>query len=210
MSAQAQATALRELAAPLLARHGADLEDVLIRKAGSRRLVRLIVDHEGGLDLDLVAQISREVSRALDDSTVMGSAAYVLEVSSPGVDRPLTTERHWARALGRLVRVERHDGRSLTARVLSAGEQAAVLDSEGRPVEVAYAEVRRAVVQVELRRIEDTPLDDASDAQEDESDGPGEVGTSSHASGAGAPPTDATTPSTDSPDAPSDLALRKD
>lgn len=171
MSAHTQATALRELAAPVVAGHGADLEDVVIRKSGHLRLVRLVVDHEGGLDLDLVALISRDVSRALDDSSVMGDAAYVLEVSSPGVDRPLTTARHWSRAVGRLVRVERADGRSQTGRVVSADEHCAALDVEGASVEVPYAAVRRAVVQVELRRIDEVPLDGASD---DSPSAPGE------------------------------------
>lgn len=158
-----QVRALRELAAPIVARHGADLEDVVVRGAGSRRLVRLVVDHDG-LDLDLVARISRDVSRALDASPAMGSAAYVLEVTSPGVDRPLTSPRHWSRAVGRLVRVTRDDGTELTGRIRAADSAAAELDVDGRVVELAYAGVTRAVVQVELGRAAGD--DDAASGQE--------------------------------------------
>ena len=86
-----QAKALRSLAEPIVAGLDCDLEDVVIRQAGKRRLVRVVVDHRsGGLTLDLVASISREISRVLDDSTVLGNSPFVLEVTSPGVDRPLT------------------------------------------------------------------------------------------------------------------------
>ena len=81
-----------------------DLEGIRITAAGRRRVLRLVVDGDGGVSLDVIALASRELSAVLDDSEVMGDVPYILEVSSPGVDRPLTERRHWRRAIGRLGR----------------------------------------------------------------------------------------------------------
>src|SRR5260370_33635790 len=79
-----------------------DLEAVKIAIAGRRRVLRIIVDADGGVSLDDIAEVSREVSARLDAKNAMGDAPYTLEVSSPGGDRPLTEPRHWRRAIGRL------------------------------------------------------------------------------------------------------------
>jgi ribosome maturation factor RimP len=165
-----QAKALRSLAEPIVAGLDCDLEDVVIRQAGKRRLVRVVVDHHaGGLTLDLVASISREISRVLDDSTVLGSSAYVLEVTSPGVDRPLRLPRHWSRAVGRLVHVTSRTGAVTEGRVLRADQTHAVLDVDGTETTVAYADVARAVVQVEFARLEEVELvEDDLDLRDDE------------------------------------------
>lgn len=156
-----QAKALRSLAEPIVAGMDCDLEDVVIRQAGKRRLVRVVVDHHsGGLTLDLVASISREISRVLDESTVLGNSPFVLEVTSPGVDRPLRLPRHWSRAVGRLVLVTPTVGEPIEGRVLRAGDADAVLDVEGTETTVRYADVARAVVQVEFTRIEEVELDE--------------------------------------------------
>jgi ribosome maturation factor RimP len=81
-----------------------DLESVRISAAGRRWLLRIVVDADNRPGLDEIALVSRSVSAELDASGVMGQAAYTLEISSPGVDRPLTEPRHWRRAVGRLVR----------------------------------------------------------------------------------------------------------
>jgi ribosome maturation factor RimP len=164
----AQARAVRALAAPIVERLDCDLEDVTIRQAGRRRLVRVVVDHDGGLPLDLVAEISRELSRALDEQDPLGQQPYVLEVTSPGVDRPLTMPRHWRRALGRRVEVRRHDGALVEGRVLAADHDSALLDVDGRDLELAYADVARATVQVEFTRIDDVELEVADGAATEE------------------------------------------
>ena len=84
----------------------------------------------------------------------------MLEVTSPGVDRPLTLPRHWSRAVGRLVQVTPKSGDAIVGRVLSADESQAVLDIDGADTTVAYADVARAVVQVEFTRIEEVELDE--------------------------------------------------
>src|SRR5579863_1812551 len=90
---------------PVVAAAGMDLESVRVTAAGRRRLLRVVVDSDRGVSLDDAAAISRNLSAALDSVAVMGDFPYTLEVSSPGVDRPLTDVRHWRRAVGRLVRV---------------------------------------------------------------------------------------------------------
>jgi ribosome maturation factor RimP len=140
---------LRVLLEPVVADAGADLEGVEVTPAGRRRVLRVVVDKDGGIDLDGVADLSHTISEALDSSDVMGGQPYVLEVTSPGTDRPLTQPRHWRRAVGRLVKVDFSDGSTRTSRLLAAGEDAA--DTEDGPV--PYAEVRRARVEVEFGRL---------------------------------------------------------
>ena len=109
MSAGSPSAETRErllaLLGPVVAATGYDLEDVSVTKAGRRSLVRISVDRDGGIDLDGVADVTRAVSDALDKQEPGGpdfAGPYVLEVSSPGVDRPLTEQRHWRRAAGRI------------------------------------------------------------------------------------------------------------
>lgn len=153
----ALATALTQAVAPAVAAHGADLEDVQVRRAGSRLLVRVLVDRDGGVTLDDVAEVSSSVAQALDDASVLGERSYVLDVGSPGVDRPLTLLRHWRRNVGRLVRVTAATGPGRTGRIVSAAgpdaaaaPDAVVLDIEGSRVELPGSTIRRAVVQVEF------------------------------------------------------------
>lgn len=140
-----------ELAAPLGAL-GLDLEAVEITPAGKRRILRVAVDTDGGVTLDDVADATREVSRVLDDSDVMGEQPYTLEVTSRGVDRPLTLPRHWRRNADRLVAVTLQDGTTLTGRVLASDDAAVSLDVDGTTREVAYAAIAKALVQIEFNR----------------------------------------------------------
>lgn len=151
---------LEQVIEPVVASEGLDLEELDLSQAGRRSRLRIIVDADGGVDLDRCAEVSRLVSRTLDDSDVMGEQPYTLEVSSRGVSRPLTLPRHWSRATGRLVRAILLDGADVTGRVVSADDDSAVLDVDGDSRELAYADVRRAKVQVEFRKTDDTELDD--------------------------------------------------
>ena len=91
---------------------GLDLEAVDLTSAGKRRVLRVAIDKDGGVTMDDIADATREVSRLLDETDVMGQQAYTLEVSSPGVDRPLTLPRHWRRNAGRLVKATLARGRA--------------------------------------------------------------------------------------------------
>jgi len=131
---------------------GLDLEAVDLSSAGKRRVLRVAIDKDGGVTLDDIAEATREVSRVLDEDDVMGQQAYTLEVSSPGVDRPLTLPRHWRRNAGRLVKVTLHEGDPVTGRVTSSDDDAAVLDVEGEERRVPFTEVKKAKVQIEFRK----------------------------------------------------------
>src|ERR1700734_4038935 len=97
---------LAGLMEPVVAAAGMDLESVRMTVAGRRRLLRVVVDSDHGVSLDDAADVSREISALLDARNVLGDVPYTLEVSSPGVDRPLTEPRHWRRGRGRRGRVE--------------------------------------------------------------------------------------------------------
>ncbi|HET6728554.1 MAG TPA: ribosome maturation factor RimP [Jiangellaceae bacterium] len=149
---------LREIVEPLAAAHGVDLEDVEITPAGRRRRVSVVVDADGGVDLDRCAEVSRAVSAALDESEVMGETPYTLEVSSPGVSRPLTMPRHWRRNVGRLVRLGLRDGGDLVGRIDTADDTGVVLDVDGSARRLAYAAIGAARVQVEFRRTDEVEV----------------------------------------------------
>ena len=162
----APADRLRELLAPVIAALGSELEDVSMSKAGKRSVVRVLVDREGGIDLDQVAEASRVAGEALDaldeqDPSVLGPS-YVLEVSSPGVDRPLTEPRHWRRNLGRLVTATLADGSAVTGRLTAADDSSVTLDGTGGLQVLARDALVRGLVQVEFNR------KDAQDALDDE------------------------------------------
>ncbi len=138
--------------APALAALGLDLEAVELTTAGARRLLRVAVDKDGGVtDADL-AEASRELSERLDASNPLGERPYTLEVTSRGVDRPLTEPRHWRRNRDRLVRVTGLGGEVVTGRIGTADDAGATLSVEGREQTVSYAEVSKAIVQIEFNR----------------------------------------------------------
>jgi ribosome maturation factor RimP len=158
---------------PAVQSAGLELEDVEIRTVGRRLVVRVLVDSDHGVTLDEVAVASRAVSDALDTSDVLGDEPYTLEVSSPGVDRPLTKPRHWVRNVGRLVAVTVTDGRETTGRLLAVSDDASTAELEvnlkGRisRTTIALADVRKALVQVEFSRVAAAELDETDDDLED-------------------------------------------
>ncbi len=144
-----------ELVAPLLAL-GLDLEGVDLSAAGKRRVLRVAVDQDGGVTMDEIAEATREVSRVLDEGDLMGERAYTLEVSSRGVDRPLTLPRHWRRNVTRLVTVSLVGEDEVTGRLLAADEDGADLDVGGSPRRIVFADVAKAKVQIEFTKHEES------------------------------------------------------
>ena len=137
-----------------LASAGLDVEGIELTPAGRRRLLRVAVDKDGGVTMDDIADATKEVSRLLDDSDVMGEHPYTLEVTSPGTDRPLTLPRHWRRNAGRLVKVTTLEGETFTGRVSSSDEQTATLDVDGAERVVPLGEVAKARIQIEFNKKE--------------------------------------------------------
>ena len=144
---------VEELTPPLLA-SGFDLEAVEVTPAGRRRLLRVAVDKDGGVTMDEIAEVTKQVSALLDSSDAMGEQPYTLEVTSPGVDRPLTLPRHWRRNAGRLVKATLTDGHDVTGRILEAGETEAVLETDEGRRTVPFGDVAKARIQVEFNRKE--------------------------------------------------------
>ncbi|WP_416900624.1 ribosome maturation factor RimP [Micromonospora echinospora] len=188
----ARRSRLRAVIEPVVVAAGYDLEDLSVSRAGRRHVVRVIVDGDRGVSLDAVADVSRAVSSALDAAEEASgdivAGEYQLEVSSPGVDRPLTLPRHWRRNVGRLVRVtartavpEQRAGqpgdRQVTGRVLEADGERVVLDVDGERAEWTYAELGPGRVQVEFNRLDEIDeaeefdaTDEAGDDIDDEDD----------------------------------------
>ena len=145
---------LAGLIAPVVAAAGMDLESVRMTTAGKRRKLSIIVDSDHGVSLDDTADVSRDISAVLDASNALGESPYTLEVSSPGVDRPLTEIRHWRRSTGRLVTVQVVDDKPVTGRIVGVDETGVDLDVDGQRRRLDYSAVRTARVQVEFNRPE--------------------------------------------------------
>lgn len=141
------------LVAPLAA-VGLDVEAIDLTPAGKRRLLRVAVDKDGGVTMDDIADATREVSRLLDESDVMGEHPYTLEVTSPGTERPLTLPRHWRRNERRLVKVTAADGKAFVGRIVGSDDQGATVEVDGDEREVAYADVAKARIEIEFNRKE--------------------------------------------------------
>ncbi|MCF6746701.1 ribosome maturation factor RimP [Blastococcus sp. KM273128] len=166
---------------PVVTEAGYDLEELVVTPAGRRSVVRVVVDRDAGITLDDIADVSRAVSDALDrNDDGMGRTPYVLEVTSPGVDRPLTEPRHWRRNTGRLVEVAAGPAgaaEQLTGRITAVDGDGVTLAVEAKgkpgakkrppqPRRVPWAELGAGRVQVEFGRADD--LQDSTDDTADD------------------------------------------
>ncbi len=131
---------------------GLDLEAVELTPAGKRRVLRVAVDKDGGVTMDDVAAATKEISGVLDESDALGEHPYTLEVTSRGVDRPLTLPRHWRRNADRLVKVDLVAGDVITGRIGASDEGSVTLDVDGEHRAIPYAEVAKAKIQIEFNR----------------------------------------------------------
>ena len=159
-----------------------DAHHVAVRLLQRRPVDPLVVDGDGGVSLDVIALASRELSAVLDDSEVMGDVPYILEVSSPGVDRPLTERRHWRRAIGRLVTVPLADDPAGTAeaesaaliegRITGASADGITLDVAGESRQFGYRDLGPGRIKIEFARLADTDdTDDDADEQSADEEG---------------------------------------
>jgi len=149
------ATNLTELLNPAVTRAGFILEDVTVTPVGKRRLVSVVVDCENRKpSLDEVTVVSTEVSSILDSYSLMGDMPFTLEVTTPGVDRPLTELRHWRKNVGRLVKITPVTGEKYVARIIAVNPRDVVLESQGKEINVPFADITRAQIEVEFNRKE--------------------------------------------------------
>jgi ribosome maturation factor RimP len=150
--------AISDLISPAVSEAGFFLEEVQIASPGSHRIVTCVVDGQTPLNLDQVTVASRLISELLDTAEFMGETPFTLEVTSPGVDRPLTQPRHWTKNLTRLIKVTLGDGTMTTGRLTEFNDTHATLveNIKGRIKEhtIAITDIKRAVVEIEFNRKE--------------------------------------------------------
>ncbi|MEV8021641.1 ribosome maturation factor RimP [Streptomyces sp. NPDC086554] len=153
-----QSERLRELLEPLVSSKELDLEEIEVASVGRKRVLRVVIDSDDGVDLDQIAEVSRELSEKLDESDAMGEGEYTLEVGSPGAERPLTEHRHYLRAVGRLVKFQLTEGGELIARILEVDDEGVDLEVPGvkgrKPTarRLTFDEIAKARVEVEFNR----------------------------------------------------------
>lgn len=144
---------IAELLSPVITRAGFVLEEVSVTPAGKRRIVSVVIDREeSNPSLDEVTLVSKEVSAILDDYSQLGSMPFTLEVTTPGVDRPLTQPRHWRKNIGRLVKVTPIEGEKYIARIKSVSSEGVILDFQDEESTVNFSDIRRAVIEIEFNR----------------------------------------------------------
>jgi ribosome maturation factor RimP len=150
---------ISELVTPAVSDLGFYLEDVHIATPGSHRIVTCIVDGDASLNLDQVTSVSRVISELLDEAAFMGETPFTLEVTSPGVDRPLTQPRHFAKNVDRLLKIIKNDGSEVTGRILSNTDNDVTLTvavkKETTEQTISLSEIKRAVVEIEFNRKDD-------------------------------------------------------
>ena len=150
---------ISELVTPAVSDQGFYLEDVHVATPGSHRIVTCIVDGDASLNLDQVTTVSRVISELLDEAAFMGETPFTLEVTSPGVDRPLTQPRHFAKNIDRLLKIVKLDGSEVAGRILSNTDHDVTLTvtvkKETIEQTVSLSEIKRAVVEIEFNRKDD-------------------------------------------------------
>ena len=150
---------ISELVTPAVSDLGFYLEDVHVATPGSHRIVTCIVDGDASLNLDQVTSVSRVISELLDEAPFMGETPFTLEVTSPGVDRPLTQPRHFAKNVDRLLKIIKLDGSEVTGRILSNTDKDVTLTvtvkKETIEQTVSLTDIKRAVVEIEFNRKDD-------------------------------------------------------
>jgi ribosome maturation factor RimP len=177
-----EAERLHALLQPTVQANRLYLEEVSIQVTGANRVVHVVVDlpqeETGGVGLDVIAEISRTLSDILDNDPNTDARPYELEVSSPGVGRPLAEKRHWHRARGRMAKVNVLQGENITGRIQSVDDDGVTLVPEiavkkgmkpkqGEPIKLPFDRIRSGKVEIEFSHLDEAGL-------ENEHNGPSE------------------------------------
>lgn len=141
--------AITSAISPVIEAGGNYLEEVTVTNAGKLRIITVIVDNEVHLNLDQVTAAAREISEIIENIAELGDHPFTLEVTSPGVDRPLTLPRHWRKNKGRLVIVTKNDGSQQKGRIGESAESSVVLDTG----EVNFADIEKAMIEIEFKSL---------------------------------------------------------
>ena len=163
-----KAEQIESVVGPVLEQFSLDLDAIEVKPAGKRTVVRVVVDGDGpdggGPSLDDIAEATKAVSAALDESDATGAGAYTLEVTSRGVSRPLTLPRHWRRNRDRLVKVTFAEDEPILGRIVASDGDSVTLDVDGGERVVPFTEIRSAIIQIELNRKKQRPTDVGEEA----------------------------------------------
>ena len=134
---------------PALSDLGFYLEDITITSAGRRSMLTVIVDSDTHLSLDQVTVATKAISEIVENIQSLGQAPFTLEVTSPGLDRPLTKPRHWRKNIDRLVKIVLLDGKEIKGRVKDATEISATVDEQV----VKFSDIKRATLEIEFKQV---------------------------------------------------------
>ncbi len=146
---------LTELLGPVISRAGFVLEEITVTPVGKRRLVAVVIDREeSNPSLDEVTVLSKEVSAILDNYSQMGEMPFTLEVTTPGIDKPLVLPRHWKKNIGRLVKITPTQGEKYIARIQSFADNKVTLESKNESSVISLSDIAKAQIEVEFNRKE--------------------------------------------------------
>jgi ribosome maturation factor RimP len=146
---------LTELLGPVISRAGFVLEEITVTPVGKRRLVAVVIDREeSNPSLDEVTVVSKEVSAILDNYSQMGEMPFTLEVTTPGIDKPLVLPRHWKKNIGRLVKINPTQGEKYIARIQSFADNKVTLESKNESSVISLSDIAKAQIEVEFNRKE--------------------------------------------------------
>ena len=134
---------------PALSALGFYLEDVTITSAGRRSMLTIIVDGDTHLSLDQVTSATKAIGEIVESIQSLGETPFTLEVTSPGLDRPLTKPRHWRKNIDRLVKVVLLDGKEIKGRIKAASENSATVDES----EIKFSDIKRVSLEVEFKQV---------------------------------------------------------
>ena len=132
---------------PIIEATGNYLEELTITTAGKVKILTVIIDSDSHLNLDQVTAVTKEISQVIEELPVLGDTAITLEVTSPGLDRPLTKPRHWRKNLGRLVKVNMESGKVVEGRIGEATQTSVLVDEDT----VSFEDIKRATLEIEFK-----------------------------------------------------------
>ena len=145
---------------PIVEASGNYLEEVTVTPVGKSRMVTVIVDNEKHLNLDQVTAVSREISEVVETLGALGEHPFTLEVTSPGIDRPLTAPRHWRKNVDRLVKATKNDGALIEGRIGEVTEVDVVIGEH----RLAYTDIKKALIEIEFKStVKSADLDEDSE-----------------------------------------------
>lgn len=145
MSIQAD---IAQVISPIIESTGNYLEEVKVANLGKKKLITVIIDSDTHLNLDQVTAVTRSISDAIENLASLGTTPFTLEVTSPGIDRPLTLPRHWRKNIGKLAKIDLGEGKSIESRILSVTEDSVILESG----EVKFDLIKKATLVIEFKK----------------------------------------------------------